>query len=223
MQEIDNCPICNTTCELEYGLEKGAGGKIGESEKEILYSTCKTCKTRWRRKDDPEVTGKLIYEKWECRIPEISLPIPFIGGGIKLRPRLCRWTRIEERQLPVSTLGMTSEEVLTQKGKTVEETIAIGRKEYAFYDFKLIRGDKVEGKIISGEPVDSWFLDEENFDKFCRDRGFEPEDVNQGIYEAKIEFRARKKGLWFVVIENSQRVSAKVKVNLYSLHKKNRK
>ena len=221
MQEIDNCPICNTTCELEFGLEEGAGVEI---EKDICYATCKTCKTRWRRRDDPKVFGKLIYEKWACRIPEITLSIPFVGGGLKLRPRWCRWIEVKEKQLPVDTLGgMKSEEELARTGKTVEETIAVGRKEYAFYDFKLMRRDKVEGKIISGEPVDAWFLDEENFDKFCRGRYFEPEDVNQSIYEAKIEFRARKKGLWFVVIENSQRASAKVKVNLYSLHKKNRK
>jgi len=221
VQEIDNCPVCNTTCELEFGLEEGAGAEI---DKEISYATCKTCKTRWRRRDDSKVLGKMVYEKWACRIPEITLSIPFVGGGLKLRPRWCRWIEVKEKQLPVSTLGrIESEEALTRKGETVEETIAIGRREFAFYDFKLIRGDKVEGKIVSDEPVDTWFLDEENFDRFCSDKSFEVEDETQGIYEAKIKFKARKKGLWFVVIENSQRDSAKVKVNLYSLHKKNRK
>jgi len=223
MREIDNCPICDTTCELEYGLEKGAGAKIGNTEKEILYATCKTCKTRWRRKDDPQVTGKLLYEKWECRIPEISLPIPFIGGGINLRPRWCRWTRIKERQLPVSNLGMKSEEMLTRKGKTVEETIALGREELAVYDFSLKRDDEVEGKIVSDEPVDVLFFDEKNFERSCGDKRNEPEDISTGIYEMKIDFKATKKGLWFVVIEHEHKISAKVKVHIYSLHKKSKK
>lgn len=25
MPEIDNCPVCNTTCELEFGLEQTVG------------------------------------------------------------------------------------------------------------------------------------------------------------------------------------------------------
>lgn len=65
MPEIDNCPVCNTTCELEYGLEEAVGS---EYERAVLYATCKTCKTRWRRRDDPEDVGRLIYERWACRI-----------------------------------------------------------------------------------------------------------------------------------------------------------
>ena len=56
--EIDNCPVCNTTCELEFGL-KDLGD---EDEREIAYATCKTCKTRWRRIDDPKVPGRIMYE-----------------------------------------------------------------------------------------------------------------------------------------------------------------
>ena len=61
MPEIDNCPVCNTTCELEFGLEEAIGTEI---TRELPYATCKICKTRWRRRDDPDVTGKMIYEKW---------------------------------------------------------------------------------------------------------------------------------------------------------------
>jgi len=216
MQEIDNCPICDTTCELEYGLEEGAGAKI---DKEISYATCKTCKIRWRRRDDPKVLGKMIYEKWACRIPEFTLTLPLIVSK-KFQPKWCRWIKVKEKSIPVGTeKGMKPEEALTRKGKTFEETIAIPRKESAFYDFELIRGDKVEGKIVSDEPVDIMFMDEKNFDKFDRDKSFEIEDTTESVYETKLDFKATKKGLWYVVIENPQTEPAKVKVHLYSLHK----
>ena len=220
MQEKHNCPICGTTCELEYGLEAPVGF---ETEKEISYTTCKTCKTRWRIRDDPTLPEKVIYEKWACRIPEITIPIPFVGGGIKLGSRWCRWTKIEDKQLPVSTLEMRSEETITRKGKTVEEIIAVGHKEFAEYDFRLVRGDKVEGKIVSDKPVDVWFLDEKNFDRFLEEKRIEVEDEIMSIYEAKIDFKATRKGLWFVVIEHPHKASAKVKVNLRSVHKIDKK
>ena len=220
MQEIDNCPVCNTTCVLEHGVEKGSGVW---TDKEIAYATCKTCKTRWRRRDDHIVPGKIIFEKWACRIPEITVPIPFIGGGIKLGPRWCRWIKVKEKQLPVSTLsGMKSEEP-PKKGKVVEETIALSRKDFAVYDFSLIRGDKIEGEIVSDEPVDVWFFDKRNLDRFLGDRSYVPEDVSMGIYEMKIDFKAPKKSLWFLVIEHPHKTSTKVKVHLYSLPKNNRK
>lgn len=99
MPEIDNCPVCNTTCELEFGLEEGVGAEYG---REISYATCRTCKIRWRRRDDPKIFGNMIYEKWACRIPEITIPIPFIGGGIKLHSRWCRWVKVKERQIPTN-------------------------------------------------------------------------------------------------------------------------
>lgn len=101
MKEVDNCPMCGTTCELELGLEESIGF---EDEREIMYATCKTCKTRWRRREDFNVLGKFIYEKWSCRIPEINIPFPFVGGGIKIHARWCRWVKLREKQLPVGTL-----------------------------------------------------------------------------------------------------------------------
>ena len=112
MSEIDNCPICNTTCELEYGFEKGAYEEGLEEEKmEIGYATCKTCGTRWRRREEYLSKSKMkaVYEKWAYRIPETNLSIPLIGSILKFGPRWGRWIRVKEKLIPVTSLEFPSE------------------------------------------------------------------------------------------------------------------
>lgn len=207
MAEIDNCPVCNTTCNLEYGLEDFGD----EYSREILYASCKTCKTRWRRRDDHVDLGKMIYEKWACRIPETNIPFPFVGGGIRLHQKWCRWKYVKERRIPASD----EMEHIRDESK-FEETISIDAGDYGSYDFELTKGDQVTGDISSDVPVDVWFLDEKNFDKFERKKRFEEEDGTEQIYETKLNFLTSKKGLWFVAIANSSKTKAKVKVRLYS-------
>lgn len=105
--EIDNCPVCNTSCELEYGFEKGAY-EVGLEEKEIeiVYATCKTCGIRWRRREEylDKSKMKAIYEKWAYRIPEINLSIPFIGSVLKVGPKCGRWVSVKEKPIPVTSL-----------------------------------------------------------------------------------------------------------------------
>ena len=212
---MDNCPICGTTCELEVGFEETTGF---EDEREIMYATCKTCKTRWRMRDDPKSIGKQIYEKWACRIPSINIQFPFVGGGTKLPSRWCRWVKVKEKQLPVEGLDEIKPEVFSRtKGKLYNETISLKAREYAFYDFRLSRGEKVTGETISNEPVDVYFLDEKNFERFERKKNFEEQDETEDVYEAKLEFEAPRKGKWFVVIDNQNKTSTKVKVQLESV------
>jgi transcription elongation factor Elf1 len=214
MSEIDNCPICGTTCELEYGVEETIGFKDG---REIMYATCKTCKTRWRRKFDAHIAGKQVYEKWVWRIPEINIPFPGVGGGIKISPKAGKWVKIRERQLPVGSVrGTKTRETEVKSGKTYRETISIEPRKYSFYEFKLLRGSKVKGEIISDIPIDVFFVDEKNFDRFDRGVRFEAVDATEGIYDSKPEFKATKKGLWFVVLANKNKNPAKAKVNLFS-------
>ncbi len=202
MKEVDDCPVCNTTCEVENEFGK------------VIYATCETCKTRWRRRDDREDHGKMMYEKWACRIPETKIPFPFVGGGIKLREGWCRWKKIKERRIPVRSRenGMQS----NREEKTFEETVSLAARECAFYDFKLSKGGKVKGEVHSDTPVDVLFLDEENSDKFDRGKRFEEADSTEGVYEAKLDFTASKKGLWSVAIDNRSKTRTKVKVHLYS-------
>lgn len=214
MPEIDNCPVCNTTCELEFGLEEGAGA---EYEKEISYATCKTCKTRWRRRDDPKDFGNMIYEKWTCRIPEITIPFPFVGGGIKLRSRWCRWVRVKEKRIPTGVqIGLGSLAQPASKQRVIaEEVISIKARDHAYYYYKLSKGSKLKGEISSDVPIDVLFLDEKNFDRFERKRNFETEDATVDIYETKVAFVAPKKGNWFIALNNGKKTPAKVKVHLY--------
>ena len=112
LSEVDNCPVCNTTCELEYGLQKGAyEGGLEEGGIQIGYATCKTCETRWRRREEylGKSTKKAIYEKWAYRIPEINLSIPLIGSLLKLGPRWGRWVLVKEKLIPVASLGLPLE------------------------------------------------------------------------------------------------------------------
>lgn len=88
-------------------------------------------------------------------------------------------------------------------------------EEYAYYEFELSKRDQVKGEVSSDEPLDVWFLDEKNFDKYERDKSFEEEDGTESIYEAKLAFKATKKGSWFVVIENRSETDADVEVRLY--------
>jgi len=217
MPEIDNCPICNTTCELEYGVEEGAGAEIG---REISYATCKTCKTRWRRRDDPKVFGKMIYEKWACRIPAVTLPFPFVGGGIKFPPRWCRWVKVREKSIPVGfERGMEttpSEDVFRPTQIVANETISIKKREFYEYSVKLKRGDILKGEIHSNAPINIYFMDEQNyFEGFARDKIFVYEHGSENFWEGSIEYFVPKKDEWFFILENEGKESAKVKVYLY--------
>lgn len=213
MPEIDNCPICNTTCELEFGLEEAVG--IADPV-EVQYATCKTCKARWRRRDDPRHAGRLIYEKWACRIPELNISFPFVGGSTRIGPKWCRWTKVRERQVPVEHLVSIDEEPVIEKGRVYDERFLLEKDDYGSYEFKLSRGDRIKGEIHSDEPVDIWFLDEINFGKFERDKTFHEEDVSGSVYDARLDFKLPSKGKWFVVIENLNKASAEVKVKLFS-------
>jgi hypothetical protein len=87
--------------------------------------------TRWRRRDDPVVVGRMIYEKWACRIPDTAINVPIIGWNLKLRSRWCRWVKLKEKQLPVGTIN---EEVSDEKYIVADETVSIKKKEFQEYD-----------------------------------------------------------------------------------------
>jgi hypothetical protein len=88
LTEIDDCPVCGRPCKLEITYEESTGFEC-DMGIEVAYATCKTCKTRWRKREDPTDLGKRTYEKWAYRLPKES-----IG----------RWVKIVERHLPVGSL-----------------------------------------------------------------------------------------------------------------------
>ena len=105
---------------------------------------------------------------------------------------------------------------LTQEKEAIEkkETIVVSPNESYFYEFELLRNDRVKGDISSTTRLDIYFLDEVNFDKWDRDRSFYPENCNEGILETSIDYEAPRKGTWYVVIENNGRKSGTVKISL---------
>lgn len=212
MIETDNCPVCKTPCGLVVEKDK--------FEIEIAYAICKICKTRWRRRDDPKKDGRLIYEKWICRIPEMNIPFPFVGGGIKLRSRWCRWIKIKEKYVPV---GYESAKDKPRRIGTqgepfdpFDQRVQLRAKESKYYEFKLSKGDKIKGKILADNPVNVWFLDEKNFDRFIKYKRFQHENATAGAYETNIDFEATKKDWWYVVVENPNKIPREVKIYLYS-------
>jgi hypothetical protein len=198
MAERDNCPKCKTICPLQI-------------EAKIAYATCKTCKTKWRRREDTEVPGGLIYEIWACRIPEMNIPFPFVGGGIKLPKRSCRWKKVKEVHVSAPKNG-------TEFRRKVDEITSIKANDYAGYYWTLSKGDKIKGEISSDACIDIWFLDEMNYQKFHKRRRFEEEDGTIDVYEAKsLEFTAPRKGVWYVVLNSKNKTRIKVTVHLYAL------
>jgi hypothetical protein len=91
LSEFDNCPVCGRPCKLEIEddyredsptLDSGLG-------MEMAYATCKTCKTKWRRKVDRRKPELMVYETWTLRDP---------------KGKLGRWVKIREKKIPVGSV-----------------------------------------------------------------------------------------------------------------------
>lgn len=105
--------------------------------------------------------------------------------------------------------------MLKEKVTSREETIVTRPNNGYYYDLELTKNDNLEGEIVSTEPVDIYFVDDINFDKWFRGKTFDYEDCNEAVLEAKIDYPVPRKGTWHLLIENNGRKSAKVKVHLY--------
>jgi hypothetical protein len=97
-----------------------------------------------------------------------------------------------------------------------KETIVVVASDGYSYEFDLMKEDHLKGEITSTSPIDVFFVDKFNFDKWNRGRRyFEPENSNDSVLETNIDYVAPKKGKWYLIIENNGRKSATVKVQLY--------
>lgn len=110
-----------------------------------------------------------------------------------------------------------SENLQDEKRETLrKERIVVDASDGYSYEFGLVKGDHLRGEITSTSPIDVFFVDEFNFDKWNRGRRyFEPEDSNNSVLETNIDYIAPKKGKWYVIIENNGRKPTTVKVQLY--------
>lgn len=108
-----------------------------------------------------------------------------------------------------------TEEKEEQKETLRKETIEVSSSDSYFYEFEFTKGDHLKGEISSTSRIDLYFMDEFNFDKWNRGRKyFEPEDSNEAVLEANIDYLVPTKGTWYMIIENNGRKSAPVKVRL---------
>ena len=107
------------------------------------------------------------------------------------------------------------EDIPKEKDILHEETIRVSPRDGYFYEFELTRNDHLKGEIISTSHIDIYFVDERNFKKWEKERDFIYENCNVSVLEAKIDYLVPKKGTWYLIMENSGRKSAKVRVCLY--------
>ena len=96
-----------------------------------------------------------------------------------------------------------------------KETIVVSPSDSYYYEFEFTRGEELEGKISSTSPIDTYFVDDSNFDKWNRGKSFEMEDSNEAVLDTMIYYLVPSRGTWYVIIENNGRKTAKVNVKLY--------
>ena len=97
-----------------------------------------------------------------------------------------------------------------------KDTIVV-EKNGVYYDHKFIRGEHLVGEISSNSAIDIYFVDEVNFDKWNRDKSFKYEECRENVLDTYFDFLIPKKGMWYVLIENSDDDTiVTVKVLLYT-------
>jgi len=110
----------------------------------------------------------------------------------------------------------TEQEIITEEKEIlVEETIRVGPHDAYSYDIELKRGDILKGEISSDSHIDIYFVNNTNFMKWERGKTFECEYSSESVLKTKIDYEVPRRGIWYVLIENNGRKSAKVKVCLY--------
>ena len=104
--------------------------------------------------------------------------------------------------------------IFNRKDSLREDIIIIRSNESYSYDFEFSKKDSLKGEISSTEPLDVYFVDEINYQKWdSGKRRFDYEDCNEAILNATIDYSVPKAGTWHILIENNGRKMAKVKIH----------
>jgi len=114
-----------------------------------------------------------------------------------------------EKKEQAQNLPVEEKEILRK------ETIVVSPANSYYYEFEFKKGDNLIGEISSNSPIDIYFVDDFNFDKWNRDKSFDEEYSNEGVLGTNIDYLVPTKGTWYLIIENKGRKSATVKVLLY--------
>ena len=95
------------------------------------------------------------------------------------------------------------------------EIISVSPTNVYYYELELEKNKTLKGQIKSTYPVDVYFLDEQNFKKWDKEKNYDYEACHESVLSAEIKFEVPKSGTWFVTIENNGRSTAKTRVALY--------
>jgi len=106
-----------------------------------------------------------------CRIPETTLSF-FSLGSVKIGPGWCRWVKITERSIPTGSFEFEGDEEKISESKVVlaDHTVSIKKREYIDYTYYMGKGDVLKGEIDSDAPINVYFMNGTNFDKYHRDK-----------------------------------------------------
>lgn len=122
----------------------------------------------------------------------------------------------EERVKPKEEGIEQEQEIVEEKVILRDETLRVSRDFSHYFELELKRGDNLKGEISSDAPIDIYFVDKTNFEKWDKGRvRFDYEYCAESVLETKIDYEVPKKGAWYVLIENNGRKSAVVKIYLY--------
>ena len=133
-------------------------------------------------------------------IPSLILTYEKLTSEVKVKPKE------NENKQQVKT---EEKEILR------EETIRVSPNDEFYYEFELTRGDNLKGKISSSSHIDIYFVNDDNFKKWEKDKKFTYEYCNESVFETNIDYIVPRKGTWYLLIENNGRKTAKVKVLFY--------
>jgi len=107
------------------------------------------------------------------------------------------------------------EQMLQSKQVVANETISIKKKEFQQYIVMLKRDDTLNGEIKADGPINIYFMDGLNFDRYFKGKRFDSEYGSEDFWEGLIEYSVPRKDEWSLILENKGKESIKVKVYLY--------
>jgi len=104
---------------------------------------------------------------------------------------------------------------LNNENIVLNEKVSVPSSENLVFDFELARFEQLKGEISSTGPIDIYFLDQANYNKWSKGGCyFESKDSKKGILKSPIYEMAPSMGTWYLIIENNNNEEVTIEVLL---------
>ena len=102
--------------------------------------------------------------------------------------------------------------------KSSSKKQSLSSDESCVYEFELIKGETLNGLVLSSNQIDVYLIDNNNFFAWSMDENFDHVYFNGCDSKAKIKFLAQKEGTWYLIIENNgkQKLDINIKLDIAS-------